>query len=279
VENHVFLAVLAAAVMHAGWNVVLKQRADRQATMMVFIFVGMAVSVVVLPFVEAPARAAWPWILASGVLHAGYKLFLLQAYAHADLSQAYPLARGSAPLIVALVSMLWLGEVLQLNEAVAVLCISGGLLLMAFKGGTSGRMRGQALFYALGTACFTAGYTLTDGYGARIAGAATGYLMWLMLVDGVVMVTSAAATQGQGAFTALKPAWKVGVIAGLLSTASYWVAMWAFTQAPIALVAALRESSILFAVIIAAVFLREPVTRWRWGAALCIGLGVVLLKL
>lgn len=277
--NGVFLAVLLAALLHAGWNSVVKLGLDRVSTVLLLALVQAGIAIPILPFVSAPAIEAWPWIITAAVLHAGYKLFLIQAYAHADLSQVYPLARGIAPLIVTLVSVAFMGATFGGMDMLAIGAISSGILLMALRGSASGRMRGKALFYALGTAGFTASYTLVDGVGARAAGTASGFILWMVIGDAVIMAGFAALTRGCAAFPALLAHWRTGFAAGAMSLASYWIAVWAFTQAPIALVAALRESSILFATLIAAFMLRERVGGWRWASALLIGCGLIVMKL
>jgi len=277
-DNYVFAAVLIAALLHAGWNLVVKVGLDRVSTVLLQALVQAAIALPILPFVAQPATEAWPWIFAAATLHTGYKLFLVQAYAHADLSQAYPLARGTAPLIVTLFSVAFLDVSFDFASLTAVLAISLGMLLMAAKGSAAGRMRGKALFYAVGTAGFTASYTLVDGIGARIAGTSSGFILWMVLGDAVGMVAYAAWTRGASAFPALLPAWKTGIAAGAMSLGSYWIAVWAFTQAPIALVAALRESSILFAILIATFILREPVSGWRWASTCAIACGIALMK-
>ena len=278
-ENNVFAAVLAAALLHAGWNSVVKVGLDRVSTVLLLALVQALIALPILPFVAQPVPASWPWIVAAAILHTGYKVFLVEAYAHADLSQAYPLARGTAPLIVMGVSIAFLGVAFEPLSVLAILSISAGILLMAAKGSADGRMKGKALFYALGTAGFTASYTLVDGIGARIAETPSGFILWMVLGDTVGMVAYAAWVRGRSAFPSLLPAWKTGIAAGAMSLGSYWIAVWAFTQAPIALVAALRESSILFAVIIAVLVLREPVSSWRWASAIAIAIGVGLMKL
>lgn len=277
-ETSVFAAVLFAALLHAGWNAAVKVGLDRFSSILLLAIVQAAIALPLLPFVPLPAPEGWWWIGAAALLHAGYKLFLIQAYAHADLSQAYPLARGTAPLIVSVVSVLFLGVVFTSLQIAAIVAISAGILVMAFKGSDTGRMKGKALFYAIGTAGFTASYTLMDGVGARVAGTPSGFILWMVIGDAMVMVAFAVATRGRGVFRALVPAWKTGLAAGAMSLGSYWIAVWAFTQAPIALVAALRESSILFAILIAALVMREPVSRWRWASALLIAGGVVLTR-
>ena len=277
-ESHVFAAVLVAAFLHAGWNSVVKLGLDRVSTVLLLALVQALIAIPILPFVPQPATQAWSWIVAAAVLQTGYKVFLVQAYAHADLSLAYPLARGSAPLIVTLVSVAFLGVSLDPVYLLAIFCISAGILVMAARGSADGRTRGKALFYAMGTAGFTASYTLVDGIGARIAGTSLGFILWMVVGDAIGMIAYALWTRGRAAFPAVLPAWKTGVAAGAMSLGSYWIAVWAFTQAPIALVAALRESSILFAVLIAAFVLREPVSGWRWSSALAIAGGVALMK-
>jgi drug/metabolite transporter (DMT)-like permease len=202
----------------------------------------------------------------------------VKAYETADLSIVYPLARGTAPLIVTAFSIAFLGVVLAPTSLLAILAISFGILLMAAKGAAAGRLTGRPLFFAIATAAFTASYTLVDGIGARIAGTATGFILWMVVGDALCMVAYAGLTRGRNAIRAVLPEWKAGFAAGALSLGSYWVAIWAFTQAPIALVAALRESSILFAVLIAAFVMREPVNGWRWASAISIAIGVALIK-
>ena len=276
-EIHVFAAVLLAALLHAGWNSTIKVGLDMLSSVLLLTLVPALIALPLLPFVAPPAAQAWPWILAAAFLHACYKCFLVLAYTHADLSQVYPVARGTAPLLVALISALALGVGFELNEILAIGSICGGVLLMAAKGG-KGWMRGKALFYALGTAGFTASYTLVDGIGARVAGTASGFILWMAIGEAIALVAYVLLMRGWTAFPAMVPAWRTGIVAGAMSLGSYWIAVWAFTQAPIALVAALRESSILFATLIAAFVLREPVGTWRWTSAAAILIGVVALR-
>lgn len=275
----IFLSVLVGALLHASWNSTIKVRLDRTVTMLLLALFQCAIALPLLTFVDAPSTDAIWWIVAAAFLHAGYKIFLIQAYTHADLSQAYPLARGLAPMIVTVFSMLSLGESFCIQQLAAISLISAGILLMAAKGSPHGRMTGKALFFALGTAAFTASYTLVDGMGARIAQTAIGFLLWMAIGDAIVMAAWAYLVRGNTLFKALGPEWKIGLATGAMSLASYGIAMWAFTQAPLALIAALRESSILFAVLISAWVLREHVTIWRWMSALSIACGIILMKI
>jgi drug/metabolite transporter (DMT)-like permease len=278
-DTAVFLAVLGAAVMHAGWNAIVKVGLDRFSSILLMSIVQGAMALCLLPFFAAPLAAAWPWLAASALLHIGYKLFLIRAYEHGDLSQVYPLARGTAPLIVALVGAIWLGESMTAGKTAAVAAIALGVIVMSRSGGSLDRLPRKALLYALGTACFTASYTLVDGVGARIAETASGYVLWMFAGDALGMTGFALATRGPGALGRLLPAWRSGIAAGGLSLGSYWIAIWAFTLAPLALVAALRETSVLFAMLIGVFLLGERANPWRWLSAGLILSGVVLMRL
>jgi drug/metabolite transporter (DMT)-like permease len=271
----VFLAVLFAALLHASWNAVVKLGLDRFSSVLLLALVQGGIAMLLIPVFGLPARAAWPWVLLGSALHSGYKLFLIRAYGHGDLSQVYPLARGTAPLIVTIAGALFLAEAPPLLRVVAVLAIAGGIMLMAGRGGLSR----QALLWALGTACFTASYTMADGVGARRAGDASAFAMWMFALDGLVMLGFGLATRGRRAILALLPEWRGGAAAGAMSLGSYWIAIWAFTQAPLAMVAALRETSVLFAMLIAFFLLKERVEPQRWIAAGLIVTGIVLMRL
>jgi drug/metabolite transporter (DMT)-like permease len=277
----VFFAVLAAAVMHAGWNAVVRVGLDRFSSILLLSMTQSGLALVLLPFVAQPAPAAWPWVIGASLLHTGYKLFLIRAYQHGDLTQVYPLARGSAPPVVALGGILLFQEHLKPAGWAAVALIAAGVALMAFRGGEAGlrRLPGKALAYALVTAGFVASYTLADGQGARIAQTATGFAMWMFVGDGTTMLLYAVATRGLKAPLAVLSEWRTGLPAGTLSLGSYWIALWAFTRAPVALVAALRETSVLFALLIGVVLLKEKAGPWRVAAGLCIGAGVVAMRL
>jgi drug/metabolite transporter (DMT)-like permease len=278
-DTVVFLAVLGAAVMHAGWNAIVKVGLDRFSSILLLSMVQGVMALVLLPFFAVPLAAAWPWVAASALLHIGYKLFLIRAYQHGDLSQVYPLARGTAPLIVALVGAIWLGETMTAGKTAAVAAIALGVIVMSRSGGSLDRLPRKALLYALGTACFTAAYTLVDGVGARIAETASGYVLWMFAGDALGMAGFALATRGRGVFRRLLPAWRGGLAAGGLSLGSYWIAIWAFTLAPLALVAALRETSVLFAMLIGVFLLGERANPWRWVSAGLILGGVALMRL
>lgn len=176
------------------------------------------------------------------------------------------------------------------TKALTVVAIGLGVAVMSLRGGTGQRsVSAPALAYALGTASFTAAYTLVDAVGARLSDAASGFTRWMFVLDGLAMLAFGLRTRGAAALIGLtvawrsgawrSGAWRSGLAAGAMPLRSYWIAIWAFTKAPVALVAALRETSVLFAVLIAVLFLKEPAGPWRWTAAVLIGAGAMLLRL
>lgn len=259
----------------------VRSGADRFASIALLSVSQSGLALILLPFAPVPTPAAWPWIVGAGALHTGYKLFLIRAYEHGDLSQVYPLARGAAPPVVAVGGVWLLGEALTPAGWAAVGAIALGVALMAARGGSEAlpRLPGKALAYALGTAGFVAAYTLADAAGARIAGSAMGFTMWMFVADGLFMLVYAFATRGTAALASVGAGWRTGLPAGALSLGAYWIVLWAFTRAPVALVAALRETSVLFAMLIAFVVLKERAGPWRWAAAVLITAGVAAMRL
>jgi drug/metabolite transporter (DMT)-like permease len=276
----VFLAVLAAAAMHAVWNAMVKVRLDRFASVTLMSLGMAATALPVSPFVDFPSAPVWFWIVLSVIAHMGYKLFLIRAYEAGDLAQTYPLARGTAPLLTVIGGIFLVSEVPSALSVLGIVMLSLGTLLMSFRGGLHlEKLNRRAVGYALATSIFIAGYTLTDGSGARLASSASSYAVWLFISDGAWSLVLCILLRGRATLGAIASEWKIGAVTGFLSGAAYWIAMWAMTKAPIASVAALRESSILFAMMISVFFLGEKMTRWRAGAALSIVAGVIALRL
>lgn len=279
-SSGIFFAILLAAFIHAFWNTLLKSCSDEFSAILAMSLVSGIVALPILPFITSPEKESWPWIVAAAMLHTGYKIFLAKAYKIADLSQVYPLARGAAPIIIAIVLLTFFNETIVVTNLIAIVVISLGMLLMAFKGGNfvSG-LEPMALVFAMVTAGIIAGYSIVDGIGARIAGTASGFILWMSIGDAIGMIIYAKLFHGNSVFRKLRGDWKTGSTAGILALISYWIAVWAFTQAPISLVAALRETSIIFAVLIAFFVLKEPISIWRWVSVLIITMGATITKL
>ena len=273
-----FRGILAAAFLHAVWNALLRVGTSRVAAMMVLSAGQSVIGLVIAMSRDWPAAGVWPWIIASGLIHTGYQVFLSLAYEHGDLSRVYPLARGSAPLITLIVGWLWLSETISPTATAGVIVLGGGILMLARGVWTSGESR-RMLPYAFGSACATAGYTLTDGLGARVAGDPVTYLGRVMLVAGVVFAGVMFGLRGRTSIPAAPRVWLLGGLGSVASYGAYAVVVWAMTQAPIPMVAALRESSILFAVLIGWLVFRERMTPAKALSAAMIACGVLLMRL
>ncbi|WP_084304761.1 EamA family transporter [Phytopseudomonas flavescens] len=277
-ETSVFLMVIASATLHAGWNALLKIGLDRFLTASLMQIGAAAVAVLALPWVALPNAAAWPWIVLSALLHIGYNVFLSRAYRYGDLGQVYPISRGSSPLLVAGLSVLLLGETLPAGQLLGLAVLVAGIWLMAIRGG-SGEANGGLLFSALMTALFIAGYTLSDAAGARVNGDPLAYSLWLFTVNGAVMALVILGQRGPGIVRELGPHWRAGLLGGSMSMLAYSIVIWAMTQAPVALVSALRETSVVFALLIGCLWLKESLPPIRLLACLIIVAGVATLKL
>ncbi len=272
----VFLLVLFAAALHAGWNAIVKGAGDKFVSAVTICFAAAIVAALVLPFVAQPARESWPYLGASMILQTIYYSLVAAAYKRADMSLAYPVMRGTAPMIVALASGLAFAELLPQAGWIGVALISGGILSMAFLGRHGSR---AGLGLALLNACVIATYTLNDGMGARASGAPIGYSLWVSLLTAPPVLVWAVWRRGPGILGLALRGWRDGLIGGLGTMTSYGVALWAMTLAPVAMVAALRETSILFATAISALVLGEAVGWRRVAAVGVIACGAAVLRL
>jgi drug/metabolite transporter (DMT)-like permease len=273
----VFTTVIFGALLHAGWNVIVKSNADRLISLTVLqAFMALMGAAMVLGF-GFPGHHVWPWALASGVLHLGYNLFLVRAYRHADLSVVYPIARGAAPLMTLLGSFFLTQDAVSIWMAAAIVVLVLGLILTGL-GQQSPGADPHALYYALATACWIAAYTLVDGMGARASGNALGFAGVIFLFDGLFIVVVALYMRGRSLVIGFADNWKSGLMGGAASCAAYAIAVWAMTQAPIASVAALRETSIVFVLFLSARILKEKLGWQRiLGGVMIVG-GASLLR-
>jgi drug/metabolite transporter (DMT)-like permease len=278
-ELTVFLAVLAAAVMHAGWNVLVKLKLDRFLSLCLIQtlmgFMGLAM-LAVFPW---PAAASVPYAMTSGVLHLGYFLFLARSYRTGDLSQVYPIARGAAPLLTLAATWALMHEEISLMGGAGVAVLVAGIWMISLIGQRGLRLDGMTLFFAIGTSVFVAAYTIVDGLGGRISGAPSGYAGLVFVFDAIFLSAAALAMRGPGILRDVAPYWKTGIVGAVLSVGAYWIAIWAMTHAPIASVAALRETSILAVMLLSMRVLKETVTWPRLAGAVLIVAGAVLIRL
>ena len=276
--NGVAAAILFAALLHAGWNALIKRRDQDSRTATIGIAAGAAlIALCLLPFVPPPAPASWPFLAASAVPQIAYYLLIARIYRDSDLGLAYPVMRGTAPLFVTAANALLFGESLSSLGLFGIACICGGVLLIAggrFRGSESGR----AVMTALGIALVIAAYTVLDGAGVRRSGSPAGYTLWVFLLTGTGLAGWVTIRQPRMLPSLRKNFW-IALGGGGASLLSYGIALWAMTKAPVAAVAALRETSILFAALISMALLREKVTWNRIAAALLLTAGAVAIRL
>lgn len=274
----VFLAVLSAAVLHATWNALVKGSVDKTASMGAVVLGHVPLALLVSLYAPSPDPASYPYLVIGIALHFGYQVFLLHSYRLGDLSHVYPIARGSAPLIVALVSVTVLGVQINGFETFGILLIAAGIISLGLARRTDGLGQGQASVLALITGLFIASYSLVDGLGARVAGTALGFYSWLAIGNGLLMAAYLAIRSKESFRAITTSSRSIFVIGGSASFLAYALVTWAFTQAPIVLVTAIRETSIVFALLIGVAFLRESVNLRKLLATFLTLLGAVVLR-
>jgi len=282
----IVLAVLFGALLHAAWNALIKSGRDKALDTALVHSLGIFIAVPLVMVTGLPPVAAWPYMAASLLIHIGYYVALAGAYRHGDLSLTYPVMRGCAPLLVALGSLAVIGEAISALAwtGIALLCVGVvmlGLSPSALRENDEGR-RGKALAFALANAAIIALYTVIDGIGVRISGHALAYVATLFLFDGIpflLLVLWRRPGKRRSALAYMAGRWKWALIGSAASLGSYGIALWAMTRAPIAIVAALRETSVLFAALIGVLFLRETFGWQRAAGTAVIVAGVTMLRL
>jgi len=271
--------VLLAAVLHATWNAFVKAGADRLAVLTLAMAVPAPLCALALPFVPVPEVASWPYLCASVVIHTSYYACLLFAYRHGDLSQVYPIARGTAPVLVAFGAWAMAGEVLNLRELAGVLIVSAGIMSLAWRrGGLAKDGELAAIGFALLTSLNIGLYSVTDGLGVRNAGTAIGYILWMFALEGLPLLAFTLWVRRGRIRASFAPSLKVGIGGALISSLAYAIVIWAMSVAPMAHVVALRETSVIMAAVIGALILKEPFGGRRIAAAAVVAAGAVLLQ-
>lgn len=274
----VVCAVLFGALLHAGWNALIKSSRDKALDTAV---VHMAGSLLALPLAFVlgwPPAAAWPFIAASVAIHIAYYAALTGAYQHGDLGLTYPLMRGAAPLLVALSASFTLGESLSVSAWGGVLCVSAGVLILGLSRHALDSPR--AVGFALLNALVIAAYTVVDGLGVRASGDALRYVVALFALEGWPFGLLVLQRRGLAvAWPYARQRAPMAVAGGLAALVSYGIALWAMTRAPVAVIASLRETSVLFAALLGAWLLRERFSAQRALGSAAIVLGVALLRL
>ena len=270
-------AVLFAALLHASWNALVKSSQDKDLDMATIHLIGSFMAIPLVALVGWPKAEAWPFIAASVVIHIGYYLALTGAYRHGDLGLTYPLMRGVAPLLVALSATFTLGETLSPLAWAGVIGISCGVLVLGLN--RHALEAPKAVAFALANAVIIAVYTVVDGLGVRASDNALQYVATLFLFDGWPFALLMFATRGPALGRYARHRWPLATIGACASLGSYGIALWAMTRAPVATVAALRETSVLFAVLLGVWFLKESLTPRRVFGAAIISCGVMALRM
>ena len=271
---HLICLVLFAALLHASWNALLRSGADRLWSMTVMCIAIAMVCIVAAAFMVPPAIESWGYALLSGLLHVGYNLFLVRSYRVGDLGQIYPISRGSSPVLITLGAAIFAGESISPGELLGVTLVSAGIISLAFKGRS---LSVPSLPYALGTGCFIAAYSVVDGIGARLSGAPLAYTVWMCALWGVLMPLVYIGLRGPRSLFSVRPGTVTAVIGGLVSLLAYAMVIYAMNEAPLGAVSALRETSVLFALLIGYVFLGETLTARRLLACVVIASGAVII--
>jgi len=269
----VLLLVLLAACIHATWNTWLKLSGDRLVVMSLMGSGWALFAACWLPFTDTPAAAAWPYLAMSVLVHLAYSLVLVPAYRLIDLSVAYPMIRGTAPVTVAIVSVFALGEAIGVLGAAAVALVTAGVLALGWNG-AAGSYR--ALLFGMLGGGLVASYTLLDGTGVRVSGSVHGYAAWLFLLTGIPLLATGVAVHRRSFIALARPVAARALLAGSIASVAFWIVIWALTQAPMGLVAAARETSVVFVALAGGILLKEKV---RWPAIAAVFLGVVLIRL
>ena len=270
--------VLLAAAAHAAWNAWLKDSGDRLSSMAALAMGWFVVGCISVPIVGIPGAASWPYLLATTLVHTGYAMLLITAYKYAEFSLAYPIARGTGPLLVALSAPLFVSEHLEGPNFFAVTLIVIGVFLVGAFGNERSFGGSRAILFSLATGVLIAAYTMIDGQGARAGSTPHAYAGWLFVLISIPIIALAMKKQRKNLKSLLASHWKTGIPVGILSAIAYWVILWAMTVAPMALVAAARETSILFAALVSWGVLGETLRPLRWAGVVVTVVGLLLAK-
>jgi len=278
--NFVFLAVLFAALCHAGWNALIKVGLDALSATTLIAFGSGLVALALLPFAGLPAAAAWPCLITSAIIHLFYFAALSESYRTGDLGQVYPIARGAAPLMTGGAATIFVGEPLSAFGWSGIVALAAGVVLLSARGGRAlAAIDRRAVGFALLTALTICTYSVVDGIGVRLSQRPEAYALALFVGNALLLFPYALVRGGRELLPTMGRFWRRGLGGGILQLIAYGTVLWAMTRAPIAIVASLRETSVLFGALIAVAVLKEPLRPVRIGAASLIVGGLLLIRL
>ncbi|MCS3408038.1 DMT family transporter [Serratia sp. AKBS12] len=272
--NHIILLTLFAALLHASWNTLLRGGTDRWWSMTIMCITIAVICALAIPFIPLPASASWWYALLSALLHVGYNLCLIRSYRSGELGQTYPIARGSAPLLVTCAAAMLAGEKIEPHALGGIVLVSMGILVLAFRGR---KLALPNLHYALATGVFIAAYSVVDGMGVRLSGNALSYTVWMSALWGILMPALYIARRDRKSLLHWQPGVGRAIAGGAVSLLAYGIIIHAMAAAPMGAVSALRETSVLFAALLGYLFLGERLTLKKMLACTVIAAGIVII--
>ena len=277
-ELNIFLLVIFAALLHAIWNGMVKNFGDKVISVSAIVFGHVPIAIVVMIFLPLPTLESVPYIILSAIIHQGYQYNLISAYKIGDLTRVYPIARGTGPIVATLISTIFLGLLITKFQTLSIVLICLGIIILGMFSENSIK-NNKAIIYSLATGFFIGLYSLADGIGARISQSPLNFLGWSFILNAMIFPFVLKYMGYSNVFNrVMKEAKTIFWVGGTLSYIVYGIVVWSFTQAPIPLIAALRESSIVFSILIGFFFLKERITFIKVISILTIFAGVVFLK-
>ena len=277
-DNEVFVIVIFAAFLHASWNALVKNHEDKYLGLSAIVFGQVPIAIILIFYVPFPSLESLPYLILSAFIHNGYYFFLLSSYRFGDYSVVYPISRGFAVILIAIISLILFDVKLSYFELIGILIVCVGIFSLSFQNST--RIKNyKGIIYSLATGVFIMSYSLVDGYGARINGSFLSYMAYLFPIEGLLFLILLNLIKKREIIKKIIKNSKFSFfVGGTISSLVYILIVWAFTKAPIPLITTLRETSIIFALIIGAIFLKEKFTSLKIFAVLSIFFGVVFLK-
>ena len=277
-DNYVFYLVLFATVMHAAWNGMVKNHPDKVVAVAAIVLGHIPLAVIAIILFPAPTLDCIPYIIASAIVHQGYQWYLISSYQIGDLTKVYPIARGFGPLVATIISILVLGLVLKSLVILSILLICIGIMILGLFDRENKDFK--VLKLSLTTGFFIGLYSLIDGYGARVSLSPIVYMSWAFLLSAAIFPIVLKLKNRKNIFQNIfSEGKKIFWIGGTISYIIYVIVVWAFTKAPIPMVGALRETSILFSILIGYFFLKEKITTTKIISIFLIVIGVIGIKL
>jgi uncharacterized membrane protein len=275
----VFALMLLGAVLSATWNALVKGGANKYVQTVLIADCGALVALCAIPFLHLPEARCWIYLLLSALLQVIYYKYLAEAFHAGDMSHAYPIMRGTAPLLVALMNGPLIGDALSFGKWLGVFLIGMGVVGLAWEARYRWSEHRALIVHSLLSACLIAGYTTCDGIGVRASGSAASYAMWNLLVAGIMVTAWTLATRRDELLSFARHGIASGLVGGMATVVAYGIILWAMTQAPVPAVAALRETSMVFVLLIAAFIFKERVGLRRCAATALITCGAVAIRL